>query len=57
MEKIITDNSVEKLRAVTDDERVAIFMEKKETSGKGAILLNKREALELHQFLGEWIRQ
>ncbi len=56
MEKIITDNQVEKIWAVTDDERVAIFMENKRISSKGAVLLNKREAIELHQFLGEWIR-
>ncbi len=56
MELTITDNMSERIWAVADDERAAIFMDVKETQIKGAILLNKREATELHQFLGEWLR-
>ena len=56
MEKIITDNSVEKIEVKSDEDR--LFIGRTLWDGPLAVIvLNKREATELHQFLGEWIRK
>ena len=58
MELTITDNMSERVEAKADE--VSVFIRKQwfdqgEVVDDSAILLNKREATELHQFLGEWI--
>ncbi len=54
MEKVITDNAVEKIVLKADDMTVGISCTW--WDGPKAIVLNKREAEELHQFLGEWLK-
>ena len=55
MEKVITDNLVETIKVKYDEHTVFIVRTRVE-SGTNAILLNKREAEELHKFLGEWLK-
>ena len=56
MEKVLTDNAFERIYAVSEDERIAIFRDNKKPYTKKGIVFNKREAEELHQFLGEWLK-
>ncbi|KKL97438.1 hypothetical protein LCGC14_1834550 [marine sediment metagenome] len=58
MEKVITANRVEKIKVISDEHRVYIsrmIMDGLDSSIT-SILLNKREAEELHKFLGEWLK-
>ena len=51
---IITDNIVEKIEVKADEHAVFIGRTMQDEVLQ-AVLLNKREAIELYQFLGEWI--
>lgn len=56
--KVITDETFETITVNSDRERVSITTTLKEDPHKlrDTIILNKREAIELYQYLGEWIR-
>ncbi len=59
MELTITDNMSERVEVKADEASVFIrkqWFDQGEVVDDSAILLNKREATALHQFLGTWLK-
>ena len=54
--KVISDNTAEKITIKTYEESVALTNYAKAGRDIAVILLNRREALEVHSLIGQWIR-
>lgn len=53
---IITDNQSEQIKINSDEERVALTFINKVTLINRTIILNEREAFEVYDFIGKWIK-
>tara|TARA_R100001530_G_scaffold34985_2_gene27342 strand:+ start:1125 stop:1571 length:447 start_codon:yes stop_codon:yes gene_type:complete len=59
MRKTITEEPTEKIEVSNSDEAISIIRTRVDYEGvllRDVTILNKREALELYQFIGQWIR-